>query len=70
MSKYDPLWSYLQTRCDAELSLSFDAIEEILSFPIDHSFLSFKKELEPYGYEVQNISLKERQVRFRRVAVE
>lgn len=33
---------------------------------IDHSFLTFKKELLPYGYAVAKIYLKEKKVSFER----
>lgn len=34
----------------------------ILGFPIDHSFLKYKKELSEYGYQVGKISMKEETV--------
>lgn len=37
---------------------------EILGFPIDHSFLNYKKELLAYGYTVGKISLKDQTVKF------
>lgn len=57
MSKYDPLWAHVQTAGEPALKLSFAEIREILGFEIDHSLLIYKKELAPYGYEVQKISL-------------
>lgn len=42
--------------------LSFDDIENILGFQIDHSFLTYKKSLKEYGYEVVQISMKEKKV--------
>lgn len=56
MSKFTPLWHYLHTRTEDRIELSFDEINNILGFPIDHSFLNYKKELLDYGYEVQKIS--------------
>ena len=41
-----------------------DEIEKIEGFPIDHSFLTFKKELSEYGFKVGKISLKEKTVAF------
>lgn len=58
MSKYEPLWQYIKTN-DVSI-LSFEKIKEILGFDIDHSFLTYKKELKEYGYEVCKISLKEK----------
>lgn len=60
MSKYEPLWQYIKTN-DVSI-LSFEKIKEILGFDIDHSFLTYKKELKEYGYEVCKISMKEKMV--------
>ncbi len=67
MSKYDPLWIKVSNMDIDEHKLSFDEIGEVLSFPIDHSFLTYKKELNKYGYEVSKISLKEKWIIFRRI---
>lgn len=64
MSKYDPLWKYLKVNKKPSLVLSFDEIKNILGFPIDHSFLSYKKEAKDYGYIVKKISLKEKEITF------
>lgn len=64
MSKYQKLWEYVAQENKAELLLSFAEIEKLLSFPIDHSFLSFKKELLPMGFEVKKISMKEKTAKF------
>lgn len=39
----------------------------ILGFDINHSFLTYKKELKNYGYEVSKISMKEKTVTFNKV---
>ncbi len=62
MSKYDPLWKYIQENGGDTLKLTFDQIQDILGIPIDHSFLKYKKELAEYGYEVGKISMKEKTV--------
>jgi len=62
MSKYEPLWEYV-AKNKTEV-LSFQDIQNILGFEIDHSFLTFKKELTAYGYEVKKISMKEKCVFF------
>jgi len=67
MSKYDPLWHFVQSHDTAEFLLSFEDIEKILGFPIDHSFLNFKKELRAFGYEVESISLKNKKVLFAKI---
>ena len=64
MSKFQKLWEYVASENREELLLSFEEIEKLLGFPIDHSFLSFKKELLLFGFEVKKISMKEKTVRF------
>ncbi|MFA1013801.1 hypothetical protein [Dubosiella newyorkensis] len=64
MSKYAPLWEYVHKQGKGSLLLSFDSIDEILGFEIDHSFLRFKKELEGFGYKVGKISMKNKTVSF------
>lgn len=66
MSKYQPLWEHIQTIDAVKLSLSYGEIESILGFPIDHSFLTYKKELPAYGWSVKKISMKEQTVLFER----
>ena len=67
MSKYEPLWEYVKNKNDESLKLSFDEIQNIALVPIDHSFLTFKKELLKYGYEVGKISMKEETVIFNKI---
>lgn len=64
MSKYDPVWKYLQNDKNNLIILSFEKIKNILGFKIDHSFLNYKKESETYGYKVNKISLKEKKIEF------
>ena len=45
----------------------FDQIQEIAGLPIDHSFLTYKKELKDYGFEVGKISLKNKTVNFKKL---
>lgn len=66
MSKYDPLWAYIQKQGENSLALRFEEIKEITGFPLDHSFLQYKKELLIYGYEVEKISMKEQKVRIKK----
>ena len=66
MSKYDPLWEQFRGETETRIKLTFDEIQRILGFAIDHSFLNYKKELLPFGYEVEKISLKEQTVLFRK----
>ena len=50
-----------------EYKLTYDEIKNILGFEIDHSFLTYKKELKEYGYEVGKISMKEKTVKFHKI---
>jgi len=67
VSKYDLLWKYIQDDGRDSFMLSFAEIEQIAGLPIDHSFLTYKKELQEYGYKVGKISLKNQTVVFERM---
>lgn len=67
MSKYDPLWKWIAENGTERFSLSFSEIEKIAGLPVDHSFLTFKKELAVKGFRVGKISLKEQTVSFERL---
>ncbi len=67
MSKYEPLWEYLKVNNKEKYILSYVEIKNILGFDIDHSFLTYKKELKEYGYEVKKISMKEKKVIFSKI---
>lgn len=64
ISKYDSLWEYIVKCGEREITLSYEEIEKICGVPIDHSFLTYKKELGCYGYRVEKISMKNKTVRF------
>lgn len=64
MSKYNALWKYVSETGKASLKLSYSEIENVAGVPIDHSFLTYKKELLEYGYKVGKISMKEQTVEF------
>lgn len=64
MSKYDPLWNYIKENGTDSFKLTYAEIEKIAGLPIDHSFLTYKKELLEYGYKVGKISMKEQTVAF------
>ena len=66
MSKYDKLWEYVRKQ-SLTIKLDYDEIEDIAGVPIDHSFLTYKKELTSYGWQVRKISMKERTVVFEKV---
>ena len=70
MSKYDLLWKFVKENGGDSFKLTYAEIEKITGFPIDHSFLTYKKELLKYGYEVRKISMKEQTVAFGKVADE
>ena len=67
MSKYEPLWKYLKENNKENYKLSYDKIKNILGFEIDHSFITYKKELKEYGYEVGEISMKEKTIIFNKI---
>lgn len=62
MSKYEPLWNYIKENQKDSYELTYEEIKSILGFEIDHSFLTYKKELKNYGYEVSKISMKEKTI--------
>jgi len=66
MSKYEPLWKYVAEKNEDSLLLSYSEIEKTLGFPIDHSFLTYKKELSEYGFSVGKISMKNETVSFKK----
>ncbi len=67
MSKYEPLWKYIKENNKDEYHLSYEEIKNILGFDIDHSFLTYKKELKEYGYEASKISMKEKIIIFNKI---
>ena len=48
MSKYDALWAWVKENGEDSFKLSFAEIGQIAGLPIDHSFLTYKKELMDY----------------------
>lgn len=64
MGKYGSLWEYIGKCGKREITLTYDDIEKICGVPIDHSFLTYKKELDSYGYRAEKISMKDKTVRF------
>ena len=67
MSKYDPLWNWIQNSGMDAFQLTFAEIGAITGFAIDHSFLTYKKELTAYGYQVGKISMKAQTVAFQKL---
>ena len=68
MSKYEPLWEWIGKQPAKNLTLTFAEIQQILGFPIDHSFLNYKKELLTHGYRVGKISMKKQTVNFQKAS--
>lgn len=66
MSKYEKLWEFVSNNRKNNLKLTFDEIEKISGVKIDHSFLTYKKELLEYGFCVTKISMKEQTVLFKK----
>lgn len=67
MSKYALLWNWIKENGTDHFTLTYMEIEQIIGFPINHSFLTYKKELLEYGYEVRKISIKEQTVTFEKL---
>lgn len=67
VSKYELLWEYLKENNRENYEISYDEIKDILGFEIDHSFLSYKKELKEFGYEIGKISMKEKKIIFNKI---
>ena len=66
MSKYNGLWAWINENGTDSFKLTFAEIENITGFPIDHYFLTYKKELMSYWYQVGKISMKEKTVIFQK----
>lgn len=66
MSKWDALWQWIQGNGTDRFQLTFDEVEKIAGIPVDHSFLTYKKELTSYGFQVEKISTKGKWVLFRK----
>ena len=64
MSKYDSLWKWIRENKTDDFRLTYAEIENIAGVPVDHSFLTFKKELLQYGFRVGKIAMKEKAVTF------
>lgn len=64
ISKYDSLWEYIGKCGEREITISYEEIEKIYGVPIDHSVLTYKKELGCYGYRAEKISMKDKTVLF------
>lgn len=67
MSKYDALWKWVSKNGTDQFTLTYEEIEKIAGLPIDHSFLTFKKELTEYGFKVGKISMKDQTVAFEKI---
>jgi len=68
VSKYSKLWEWIRENGTDSFKLTYAEIEKIAGLPLDHSFLTYKKELSEYGYMVSKISMKEQTVLFKKVA--
>ncbi len=68
MSKYSSLWEYMKNHAGDTLTLTYEEIEKIAGLPLDHSFLTYKKELTEYGWQVKKIHIKEKCIDFERLA--
>jgi len=66
VSKYLKLWEYIKNQDEDSLKLSYDEIKQIAGIPIDHSFLTYKKELLEFGWSVKKIYMKDKCVEFKK----
>lgn len=64
MSKYQKLWNYLKDQSSSYVDLTFEQVELVAGIPLDHSFLSHKKELLEFGWNVKKVHMKEKLVEF------
>lgn len=67
MSKYNFLWKWIKENKTDNFKLTYAEIENIAGVPIDHSFLTFKKELLQYVFKMAKISMKRQTVDFEKV---
>lgn len=67
MSKYLKLWEYIKEQSSDTLKLTYEEIETIAGVPLDHSFLTYKKELLEYEWQVKKIYMKEKCVEFNKL---
>lgn len=67
VSKYNSLWEWIKDNNSDNFSLLFDEIEKIAGVPVDHSFLTYKKEMQEYGYRVVKISMKNKEISFEKI---
>ena len=67
MSKYEPLWRWIAENGTDRFQLTWAELEAIAGVPIDHSFLTYKKELPAYGYRAAKISMKAKTVAFEKL---
>mgnify|MGYP003322486867 CR=1 FL=1 len=64
MSKYDPLWKFIKKKGGETFRMTYSEIEKVTKFPLDHSLLVYKKELQDYGYSIGKISVKDKAITF------
>ena len=69
MTKYDKHWNYIEEHETESFSLTFDEIARIAGVPLDHSFLTYKKEPEEFGWKVAKISMKNKTVAFEKIVM-
>ena len=67
MSKYDPLWNWIKENGTDSFQLTYAEIERIIGLSLDHSFLTYKKELLEYGFKIEKISMKKKTVTFKKL---
>ena len=66
MSKYEPLWKYVQNDGRASFDMSFEDIRVLTGLDIDTSIIKSKNELKDYGYVVVKLSMGEHKILFKK----
>ena len=67
MDKYIKLRQRFERKEEAQIVLTFEEIKDIAWIEIDHSFLSYKKNLEKYWYTLVQISQKDKFMKFEKM---
>ncbi len=60
MDKHGKLWEYVSSQGKGSLGLTFDQAAEVNGALLDRSFPNCRKNLLPYGFEVEHIFMKEK----------
>ena len=62
MSKYELFWKKVAENGNETQIYTFEDVRSATGYQIEHSFLTYKKELLEFGYEVSKISVKNKTI--------